>query len=129
MYTRPEPPGGWQVRQGKDENSALPVLMGVAEMERALISRRTKEGLAAARAKGVKLGRPAENGGEVAALAVAWRRQGLTIAAIADRLNAEGHKTARGCLFGTGTVYSMIRRADPEALPVGGLGSKMLQEG
>jgi len=114
--------GGWQLRHGQDVNGALPVLMGVAEMERAMISRRTKEGLAAARAKGVTLGRPAENGGEVAGLAAQWRREGLTIAGIAGRLNSEGHRTARGCEFGTCTVYKMIRRTDPEALPVGGLG-------
>ena len=112
--------GGWQLRQGQDVNGALPVLMGVAEMERAMISRRTKEGLAAARAKGVKLGRKPENGGEVATLAAQWRREGLTIAAVADRLTAEGHRTARGCTFSTSAVYRLIRREDPAALPVGG---------
>jgi DNA invertase Pin-like site-specific DNA recombinase len=45
--------GGWQIRRG-EVNGALPVLMGVAEMERDLISRRTREGLAAAKAKGVQ---------------------------------------------------------------------------
>ena len=103
--------GGWQVQGGADVNAALPVLMGVAEMERALISRRTKEGLAAARAKGVRLGRPVENAGEAADLAVTWRKAGATIAGIADRLNSEGHRTARGKAFGTCTVYGMVRRA------------------
>ena len=91
-----------------------------AELEARKISERTKEGLAAAKAKGVKLGRPAENVGEVAQRATELRRQGLPWATIADTLNAEGFTTARGGKFYPATVGRMIERTDPTANPVGG---------
>lgn len=112
--------GGWQIRHGEEINAALPVLMGIAEMERGLISRRTKEGLAAARQKGVRLGRPAENVGPVAERVTDMRRQGMPIAQIAATLNAEGVTTARGTRFSTSAVYRMIERTDPTANPEGG---------
>jgi len=116
--------GGWQVRRGEDASAALPVLMGVAEMERQMISRRTKEGLAAARAKGVRLGRRPENVGRAAQLAVQWRRQGMTLQDIADQLEAWGLRTGRGNAYTGSTVYTMIQREDPEANPVGGFGKR-----
>ena len=112
--------GGWQIRRGETVNSALPVLMGVAQMERSLISRRTKEGLAAARAKGVRLGGKVENNGELSQRATELRRQGKTLQEIADTFNAEGLKTGRGGDFKPTTVYRMIGRVDPTANPVGG---------
>lgn len=91
-----------------------------AELEARKISERTKEGLAAAKAKGVKLGRPAENVGEVAERATELRRQGLPWATIAKMLNEEGYTTARGGNFYPATVGRMIERTDPAANPVGG---------
>lgn len=110
--------GGWQVRRG-EPNGALSVLMGVAEMERELISRRTKEGLAAARRKGKRLGRPPENT-DLQDRATELRRQGLTLQAIADRFNEEGHRTARGSIYRPKNIMQMVNRVDPTANPEGG---------
>ena len=110
--------GGWQVRRG-EVNGALSVLMGVAEMERELVSRRTKEGLAVARRKGQRLGRPPENT-DLQEEATRLRRRGMTLQAIADRFNAAGHRTARGCLYHPKAIMVMVNRVDPTANPVGG---------
>ena len=112
---------GWQVKQGKLCNEALPFLIALAQVERERIGRRTREGLAVLKAQGKTLGRAPKNTGEVVALAAQWRREGLTIAAIADRLTAEGHKAALGGPFRVASVYDMLRREAPDTLPEGGL--------
>lgn len=111
---------GMMVEQGVLRNEALPFLIALAQVERERISRRTKEGLAAARAKGVVLGAPAENVGELSERATELRRRGRTLQEIADLFNAEGHRTARGAEFAPVTVYRMINRVDPAANPEGG---------
>jgi DNA invertase Pin-like site-specific DNA recombinase len=72
------------------------MLAGVAEMERELIQARTREGLAAKRAQGVRLGRPASLPAEVRARIVREREAGRGWSAIAADLTAEGVPTARG---------------------------------
>ncbi|WP_167647203.1 recombinase family protein [Mameliella alba] len=112
----------------------------VAQQERETISRRTKEALAAAKARGVKLGNP--NG------AAALRRAGrdgvalratvtknantfaedlrevveaiqsegyTTLRAMADQLNARGIRTRRGGRWHVSTVRNLLRRL--ESLP------------
>jgi DNA invertase Pin-like site-specific DNA recombinase len=88
------------------------------ELER--IRERTRDGLAAAKAKGIKLGQPALNVGPLADRATELRRQGMTWQAIADLFNAEGHRTARGAEFRSTTIARMIDRVDPSANPPGG---------
>ena len=50
--------GGWTLNGSMESKIVLTMLAMMAEIERDLISERTKEGLRAARSKGVKLGRP-----------------------------------------------------------------------
>jgi DNA invertase Pin-like site-specific DNA recombinase len=72
------------------------VLATFAQFERRLIGQRTKDALAVKRAQGVQLGRPREIGQEaVEKIAVLWDA-GLSIAAIARRLNEENVPTPRG---------------------------------
>ena len=48
-------------------------------------------------------------------LAVLLRRDGLTLAAIADELNTHGYRTRRGQLFRKSTVYRLLPPAQPVA--------------
>src|SRR5450755_4080182 len=72
------------------------VLATFAQFERRLISQRTRDALAIKRAQGVQLGRRRELADTVVARIVADRTSGSTLAAIADRLNAEQIPTAHG---------------------------------
>lgn len=65
------------------------VMAAVAEWERDMISLRTREGLAAAKAKGVHVGRPSAQDPAVVRRIRRMRARGMTYRAIADRLNAD----------------------------------------
>jgi DNA invertase Pin-like site-specific DNA recombinase len=67
-----------------------------AELERDLIKARTREALAALKARGVRLGRPSVLPLEVVARVVGERVAGRPWAAIADGLNADQVPTAHG---------------------------------
>lgn len=114
---------GLQVYRGELRNEALPFLIALAQVERERISRRTKEGLAAARAKGVRLGRAPVNV-DLQDRAAKLRREGMGLQAIADLFNGEGHTTAAGAQFKPTTVFRMVNRVDPQANPEGGHGRK-----
>jgi DNA invertase Pin-like site-specific DNA recombinase len=106
----------------------LHLYAALAEKERALIAGRTKSALAAAKAKGVKLGNPTlgeARGRAVAALkAEADRAAGnvlpiiaeirksgaTTLRAIAEALNARGVRTPRGGLWHAASVRNALAR-------------------
>jgi DNA invertase Pin-like site-specific DNA recombinase len=65
----------------------LGILALTAELERQLVVGRTKAGMAAARARGSQIGAPIKFTPHKQAKARAWLKQGLSIAAVARRLN------------------------------------------
>ena len=105
----------------------LHIYAAVAEKERALISQRTKAALAAAKARGVKLGNPrleearaprmranAEEAARQTALALPVIKplyeQGVSMRAIARELAARGVPTARGGQWSAVQVSDILRR-------------------
>jgi DNA invertase Pin-like site-specific DNA recombinase len=95
-------------------------MAGVAELERALIAERTRNALAAKKARGARLGRPVTLPAEVRSLVAKLRREGLSLAAIADRLNIDGHRNGTGGEFTRSAVQKIVTSlaldADAEAL-------------
>jgi DNA invertase Pin-like site-specific DNA recombinase len=72
------------------------VMATFAQMERRRIGERTKEALSAARARGIRLGRPPVLPDQLRRRIVRMRRKGLTYRMIAEKLNDEGVPTAHG---------------------------------
>lgn len=109
------------------------ILAAVAEHEREMISRRTKEALAAAKARGVKLGAPDPTKSHAAGQATIQRnadrfaanvapiiadiqKSGITsLRGIAEALNARGIATARGGTWAAPTVRNVLRRVKPQS--------------
>jgi DNA invertase Pin-like site-specific DNA recombinase len=101
------------------------ILAAVAEYEREAISKRTKDALKVAKARGTRLGNPdplsalrvgakalkvqtAEYHATVRPLIRDLRQQGLTLAAIAHELNRRHVPTARGGLWYAATVRNIL---------------------
>lgn len=94
----------------------LTALAAVAQLERDLIAQRTRDAMGALKARGVRLGRPAELDPAIRARIVADRTAGLTLQAIADTLTAEGVPTARdGARWYPSTVRAAVRSAELDA--------------
>lgn len=86
------------------------VLAAFAQYERQLISERTKAGLAAKRAAGVRLGRPLELEDDTRDRIRRLAGQGLGPSAIAQRLSAERVPTAHGGRWWPSTVTKILSR-------------------
>ena len=89
----------------------------VAQYERRLIGSRTREAMAAAKARGARFGRPVEHSPAVRALVVEMRESGATLQQIADRLTGDGVATPRNGRWHPSTVRSILEsaRLDAEA--------------
>ncbi|HEX7308740.1 recombinase family protein [Lentzea sp.] len=89
------------------------MLASAAQYERRLISQRTKDGLAAKRAMGVRLGRPSVLPTEVVARIVRERAEGRGLRVIAEALTADGVPTARGkATWSTSSVQAVLAGQD-----------------
>jgi len=109
------------------------LLAAMAQHERELISERTKAALSAKKARGFKLGTPAnltpnatlkaaaarrryaleDSSNRMATeLALLYRERGLSYRAIAEKLNSNGHASRRGKRFYSSTVERLVKRAE-----------------
>jgi DNA invertase Pin-like site-specific DNA recombinase len=90
-----------------------------AQLERRLIRSRTVESFAAARARGVRLGRPVQVSAEIEERILALhRRRRLTARAIARQLETDGVPSPRGGeRWHHGTVADIIRRRGGQLTP------------
>lgn len=112
----------------------LHILAAISQYEAELIATRTKQALAAKKARGCKLGNPEHlmekhheavansnatnkkkaednpNNKRAVAMLKVLVNEGLSLRAIAKRLNKEGFVTSRGYKFSVSTVYKLIKR-------------------
>ena len=95
------------------------VMAAVAQWERRTIGQRTREGLAAKRASGVRLGRPPVLPVDVVQWVVQERAKGRTLQVIADGLTVDAVPTARGgAVWRTSTVSALLQSAARRAVAV-----------
>lgn len=86
------------------------VIMALGEWEADAIAERTREGMAAARARGARIGRPREIPEETVSTVTALARDGLSQGAIADELNKRGIPRPRGGPWNQQRVSDLLAR-------------------
>jgi DNA invertase Pin-like site-specific DNA recombinase len=91
------------------------VLMAGAEFERGLASRRTRVAIEAKRARGERIGRPLECSAADLTLILKLRDEGLSLSAIARRLNQEGRQRPRGGAWSHTQVRRVLGSAQVNA--------------
>ena len=84
------------------------VLASAAAFERDLIRARTREGLAAKRAQGVRLGRPQRLPTSTIERILALRGEGVSLRRIAAQLDEEAVATAGGGSWGLSSVRAVL---------------------
>lgn len=92
------------------------VMAAFAEYERQLIGARTSAALQQLKAQGKRLGRPRTLPAEVTVRIVSARKEGQTLAGIAESLNRDGVATARGgARWYPSTVKAVLTSAELDA--------------
>ena len=94
------------------------VMASVAEWEREVIGQRTREGMAAAKAKGILPGRRSALAPETRARLVVFRESGLSLAGVAAQMNAEQAWTVTGRPWRPQSVHAALRSIGLEAAAV-----------
>ena len=84
------------VEEKSDEEPTVNVLVTLAQYDRAIIAKRTREALAAKKARRDQLGRPRKVPAEVRLRIERERKKGKSLGAIADGLNEDQVPTAHG---------------------------------
>ena len=93
------------------------VLVSAAQYERRIIGARTRDALAQRKREGVRLGRPSLLPVEVVRNVLTMKAEGLSLRAIAERLNAEQVPTAhKGAKWHASTVRKVLAGQDAQAL-------------
>ena len=100
--------GGWElitcdlaIDTSTPAGEATASMMAVfSQLERRLISQRTREALAIKKSQGVRLGRPSGLPREVVERIISARTDGYSLRRIAAGLSADGIPTAQGVLIG-----------------------------
>jgi DNA invertase Pin-like site-specific DNA recombinase len=91
---------------------AAHIIAAVAQLERRLIGQRTADALAEVRrTKGIKLGRERLIDEDVVDRVRALRADGLSLRAVASRLDQEGYRTPSGNPWRASTLQSLLARA------------------
>ncbi len=93
------------------------VMASFAQYERRLIGQRTRDALAALKARGVRLGRPVAVPDTIRTRIGNQRSEGQTLAAITEGLNAEKVPTSQGgAKWYPSTVAAVLRSLEADAL-------------
>lgn len=101
---------------GRVDGEVIYAPASAAQYERRLISQRTKDGLAAKRAAGVRLGRPSLIPAEVVQRIVDERAAGTSIRGIAASLNSDSIPTAKGKPWTGSTIQAVLNGQDAAKL-------------